>query len=366
MTVGFDARLMAHETQPTGVGYYARQLVQHLMAEAVAVKLYTDQPYDADQPGSMQRVVPTWSPLPWQQTALIAALWRDRPSVYHSPRFTLPLWSPVPTVVTIHDLAFDRYPDYMNADDQRYLSSMVPKSLVRADRIITDSTLVKNELITRYNLSSQRAARIKPIWLGVDTVRWHPRSMEEILVFRKRHGLSHPYLLFVGTREPRKNLSRLVQAFHVAAMRLGTATRLLLVGPDGCGNQALQDLIAKTPQVDVLPYVSAEDLPLIMQGAEALCYVSEYEGFGLPVLEAMAVGTPVITSQHTAMEEVAKDDAIYVDPLQMEAIAAILEALMRDPKPFQQRAQQAIMHAQELSWTKTARQTLAIYRELSS
>lgn len=364
ITVGFDARLLAHETQPTGVGRYARELLRALDAQPdVRMTLYTDRPIMERPWSTHSRLVGSIKPLPWQQTALPWALWRDKPAVYHSPTFTLPLTASVPLVVTVHDLGMFRYPQHADPANLEYLSKLMPRSLKRADAIITVSHHVKNELIEDFGVPGDK---IHPIWLGVDTERWQKRCREEIAATVAKYHIASPYILFVGTREPRKNLKRLVQAFSLASPRLQD-THLILIGPQGFEGpytEELEVLIQNTAHVQVLPFVNDRDLPLLVQGAALLCYVSEYEGFGLPVLEAMAVGTPVLTSRNTVMEEVAQKFAYYTDPLDADAMAfSIVKALTTQQSSAL--VEGATKHAQTFSWQDTAEKTVRVYTRVA-
>ncbi len=367
LTVGLDARLLMSEGQPTGVGYYARELTRHL-APLVNLHLYTES---TRVPAASALVAAEhvtvhrerrWPGLPWQQTALVAGLWRQRPQLYHSPTFTLPRWAPCPTVVTIHDLAALTMPEWANAQNRRYLERMLPSAVRHADRVIAVSARVRQEIVTHFGLSGADARRVVAVGLGVDAARFRPQPPPVLDAWRRRRGIVDPYLVFVGTREPRKNLVRLVTAFNIARRQHARAT-LLLVGAAGFGTAALDQVVARTPGVQVLDYVPADEVPLLLQGAAALCYVSLYEGFGLPVLEAMALGTPVVTSANTVMEDTTGGHALYVNPVDTDSIAATLSRVLADPPAFRQVAAEHVAYARALSWNRTARETVVVYQD---
>ncbi|MCL8208190.1 MAG: glycosyltransferase family 4 protein [Actinomycetia bacterium] len=365
MTVGFDARLLAHDRRPTGVGLYARHLVGALVRLGVALTLYTDAPPPEVPAGARLRRVRPWARLPWQQTALVAALGRDRPTVYHSPSFTLPAWAPVPLVVTVHDLSFERYPAYVEPATRDYLRRMVPRALRAAARVITPSARVAEEIAAHYGLSPRDRAKLRPVPLGVDTERWRPGSPEAVAAARAAAGLDRPYLLFVGTREPRKNLGRLLEAYRrLRAGRGAEAPDLVLVGSPAPGAEALEAALAAAPGVRRLPYTAADTLVRLVEGAVGLVYVSEYEGFGLPVLEALAVGTPVLTARESPMADLAGAFAHLADPLDVADIARGLEALVDGRAAWAERAAAARAWAAAWTWERTARATLAVYEEL--
>ncbi len=367
LTVGLDARLLVSEGQPTGVGYYARELARHL-APLVNLQLYTDGsrhpgpsaalPLDKVTVHAQRR----WPGLPWQQTALVAGLWRQRPQLYHSPTFTLPRWAPCPTVVTIHDLAALTRPEWANAQNRRYLERMLPSAVRHADRIIAVSSRVRQEIVSHFGLSGADARRVVAVGLGVDAARFRPQPSHVLARWQQQRGIADPYLVFVGTREPRKNLVRLVTAFNIARRQHPRAT-LLLAGAAGFGTAALDHVVARTPGVRVLDYVAPDEVPLLLQGAAALCYVSLYEGFGLPVLEAMALGTPVVTSANTVMEDTTGGHALYVNPVDTDSIAATLSRVLADPPAFRQVAAEHMAYARALSWNRTARETVVVYQD---
>ena len=367
LTVGLDARLLRSERQPTGVGYYARELTRHL-APLVNLHLYTEAalgPLASDVAAPELVTVHAerrWPGLPWQQTALVAGLWRQRPQLYHSPTFTLPRWAPCPTVVTIHDLAAVTMPEWANAQNRRYLERMLPWAVHHADRVIAVSARVRQEIVAHFGLSGADARRIATVGLGVDATRFRLQPPEVLDAWRQQRGIVDPYLVFVGTREPRKNLVRLVTAFNIARRHHPRAT-LLLVGAAGFGTAALDQVVARTPGVRVMDYVHDGEVPLLLQGAAALCYVSLYEGFGLPVLEAMALGTPVVTSADTVMQDTTGGHALYVNPLDTDSIAATLARVLADPPSFRQAAAPHVAYARALSWNRTARETVLVYQD---
>lgn len=376
LTVGLDARLFVSDPEPTGVGYYARELARHL-APLADLHLFTDRravlptapvgvSAERSEPptalAAMVHLVRRWPGVPWQQTALVAELLRHRVSVYHSPTFTLPRLTPCPTVVTVHDLGALAHPEWANAANRRYLERMLPWAVHNATRVVTVSERVRSEVVDYFHLSAAEARRVVAVRLGVDHERFRPRPSHEVAAVRARYHLEDPYLLFLGTREPRKNLARLVTAFRVA-QRQHPRYRLVLAGPPGFRTDALDDAVRATPRVHLLNWVPDVDVPLLLQGAAALCYVSLYEGFGLPVLEAMAVGTPVITSQDTVMQDISGGHARYVNPQDADSIADALLAVMADPAGSREAARPYVSYARALSWNRTARETLYVYRE---
>lgn len=362
VVVGLDARLLAHERHPTGVGYYVRHLAAWLgRMDGVQLILYTDRPLPTA--GAPVRLVGKWPVLPWQQTTLRWALRRDRPGVYHGPTFSVPLATSIPCVVTIHDLSFVRYPAYVNPDTLRYLERMVPLAVRHAARIVTPSRRVAQEVIDLYGADAALAAKVRPIPLGVNLDRWRPSEPEMLARWRRQNSLDFRYLLFVGTREPRKNLGRLIEAFAQVADRVPDV-HLVLAGPGGFGSSdgPVGGFVGR--RIHVMSYVNEADMPFLVQGALGLCYVSEYEGFGLPVLEAMAVGTPVLTTKDSPMEDLAGPWGLYAAPDDVADIAEGLRRLIGEAETRRRQWEQVWAKARSYTWEETARRTVDVYREL--
>lgn len=360
LRIGFDGRLLAHDTTPTGVGTYARELLKHLAAMTdVEMIVLSDRPFDPALSRTPAVIIPKLPVLPWQQTSLVVSLLRGKVAAYHSPSFTLPLLSPCPTVATVHDLSFIRFPDTVDDTTRRYLTHMVPISVRRAAAVIVPSLLVQDEVATTYRVQRER---IWPVPLGVDPSRWHRRPNREIADYTNGLGLTSPYLLFVGSFGRRKNLLRLLRAFRGIA-RERPSHKLILAGPSTPSSELSREL-ERTGNVECLPYVPANDLPLLVQGADALCYVSVYEGFGLPVLEAMAVGTPAIVATGTSMSEFATT-AVYVDPQDVDDIASGLLSVTDLGSLRDQLAAESVIAASQYTWAVAAHRTVDVYSSVA-
>jgi glycosyltransferase involved in cell wall biosynthesis len=265
----------------------------------------------------------------------------------------VPCPSAAPLVVTVHDLAFLHEPDRFTRQGRRVMARSLERIRERARLVITSSAASRRDLVA----AGIADARVRVVPLGVDATPAGPADVERV---RRRHGLPERFVLFVGTLEPRKNLRRLVAAVAAVAdlggADGGTRLPLIVAGPPGWGDGAP----AARADVRFLGFVPAADLPGLYAAASVFAYPSELEGFGLPVAEAMAQGTPVVTSAGRSTEEVAGGAAVLVDPLDVDSIAAGLrEALDRRAElgPAGRR------RAAELSWERAADRTLAVYRE---
>lgn len=284
-------------------------------------------------------------------------------AVYHEPNYVFRPF-PGPKVLTVHDISHLRYPQYHPRERVRHLEKRLPASMAMADRIITVSAFTKRELVDFLGVPSQK---IVVIPLGADPV-YHPRSQGETASVLERHGLVHGgYLLVVATLEPRKNLARLVRAFAQLPASLRERFPLVLAGPNGWGQGlAAADMptLEAKGQIRRLGYVADADLPLLYAGAGAFAFPSLYEGFGLPPLEAMACGVPVLTSSASALPEVVGSAALCVDPQDVADIRAGLLRLLTD-EAFRRRARQAgPERAARFTWKGCAEQTASVYAEV--
>jgi glycosyltransferase involved in cell wall biosynthesis len=254
-----------------------------------------------------------------------------------------------PLIVTVHDLSYLVYPEHFSAQGRRFFRQAL--ELTRRD---ADLVLCSSEATRRHcEEAGLDPARLRVVPLGADAV---PASEEDVARVRAAHGLERPYVLWVGTLEPRKNLPRLLEAYS----RLNTETELVLVGPRGW-NQELDP----PPGARLLGFVPGDDLPPLYAGAAAFCFPSLLEGFGMPVVDAMAQGTPVVTSSGTSTEELAGDAGLVVDPLDVDAIAGALDRVLRDPELGQRLGEAGRVRAATYTWERTAALTAEAYAEVT-
>jgi len=298
----------------------------------------------------------------WEQLVQPWALRRIGADLVHGPVFVVPLLAPCPAVVTIHDLSFIRFPHLFRPANRLYLTTLTWLSARRARRLIAVSEHAAAESVRLLGISRER---IDVVYHGVDPA-FRPLPADEVAAFRQRWGLPERFLLFVGTLEPRKNLVRLVEAFsRVRDDRVG----LVLAGGKGW---LYDELFAKVEalglsgQVIFPGYVMGEELPLWYNAATLLAYPSVYEGFGLPVLEAQACGTPVLTSNLSSLPEAAGDAAVMVDPYDVEALVAGLNRLLMDRSLRDELRVRGLAHAGQFTWSRTAQETVRVYRRALS
>lgn len=351
---------------PGGSGRYIVELARELGPAGVATRgiAARHRPSDPSARGVGLDIPVVHSRLP--RRALYAAWDRlGRPSadplvgdaqIVHATTWTVPP-TRKPLVVTVHDIAFVRDPGHFTAHGAAYFTRALARTRERADAVIVPSGATLRDCLR----AGIPEARIRVIPHGV---RHATVSPQEAADFGARHGLVRPYVLWVGTHEPRKNLSALLRAQRVA-LDAGADLDLVLVGPAGWGDASEeQALLAALPadRVHVLGRLSDEDLARAYAGARVFCFPSIWEGFGLPVAEAMDQGVPVVTSRDTSMAEIVGDAGLLVDPT---SPAEIAEALAAVAGPDHDRmAARGRALAAGYTWQESARAHAAVYREL--
>ncbi len=367
MHIGIDASRVQAEGR-TGTETYSRELIAHLLPLAAArghrVTLYTRAPLSpalfrfSDWPGQVA-VVTLRVPRLWTHVGLAAALHHHPPDVLFIPAHVVPLRPPpdLPIAVTVHDLGYEYFPETHPWRQRAYLRWSTRHSARRADVIFADSQATARDLHHLYHIPREKIVVAYP---GAPALPDPLPTPEEARAIQARYGLTAPYFLFVGTLHPRKNLPRVLDAFaRVGAQH--AAPLLALAGKVGW----LADPIlarARAPdlrgRVRVLGYVPDRDLVALLMGAVALVFPSLHEGFGFPVLEAQSLGVPVLTSTTSSLPEVAGEAALYVDPFDVEAIAAGMERLLRDAELRADLARRGRENVARFSWERTARTIL--------
>jgi glycosyltransferase involved in cell wall biosynthesis len=260
-----------------------------------------------------------------------------------------------PLVVTVHDLAFVHDPSHFTRHGVRFFNRSFALTRRHADVVVVPSQSTFDDCVA-FGVDRERL-RLVP-W-GVDLERVGPDQVEAA---RRRHGLERPYVLWTGTLEPRKNLRNLLAAFT----RLDTNVALVLVGPTGWKEDVASLVEPLGDKVVTLGFLPPNELPAVYAGAEVFCFPSLREGFGLPVLEAMAQGTPVVTSAGTSTAEVVGEAAVLVDPHDIDAIAHGLHRVLTDSTFATSLGEASLRRAAMFTWDRCARSLAAVYRELAS
>lgn len=275
--------------------------------------------------------------------------------------YVAPFVSPCPVVVTVHDVAFRRFPGFFSARDRILFATLLPLSLRRASAIITDSESSRRDIAKFYPFAAGKT-HVVPL---ATHLTFHPDEWStRYEALCRQYGISPPFILAVGNLQPRKNLRRLVAAFRRLLAEGFAGYQLVLAG-----KEALHASRFRAEVIDLLQsgklvrtgYVPAADLSALYCMASVFVYPSIYEGFGLPVLEAMACGTPVVASNTSALPEVAGNAALLVDPYQEDQIAQAIAQILTDPDLVRSLIVEELRQAQRFSWHETAQRTVAVY-----
>lgn len=359
MVIGIDASRAVGGARQTGTENYARRLIEALLAagggrrfrlyfrEAPPAGLFRVNPPDVEQ-----RVIPF--PRLWTHVRLsYELLRRPRPDVLFVPAHVLPLAHPLPTVVTVHDLGYRYFPDAHPMAQRLYLDWSTRFSARGATRVIADSQATRADLSRFYGIAAEKITVVYP---GRDeTLADADRGR-----VREHYGLPAEYLLHVGTLQPRKNLVRLIEA--AAALRAHRpGLELVLAGRPGWkAGPILARAREQQGFVRTLDYVPQADLAGLYSGAQAFVFPSLYEGFGFPVLEAMACGTPVVCSNTSSLPEVVGEAALMVAPTDTQALAAAVGRVLDDPSLRAALVAKGLAQAQRFSWARAAAETMQV------
>ena len=292
-------------------------------------------------------------------------LFRRRVDLYHATHYVVPLLMPCRTVVTIHDIIHLLYPEFLpNRMAFYYAHHMIRRSLQRGERVISVSHNTRTDLMHYFGLGGQK---IDVVYNGIDDVFRQALGEEDLERWMRNLGLDRPYLLFVGNPKPHKNLDNVVKAYARALELADFPHKLVCVGDrSGVDSKVRQraEQLGIADRVLLLGHVAQEALPAIYQGATLFLYPTLYEGFGLPVVEAMASNVPVITSNTSALKEIAAGYADLVNPLDVDRMARAIVHCVGDADHRQSLSRLGQRRSQEFSWRKAAEQTLAIYRRV--
>ncbi len=359
MIIGIDASKAAAENR-TGVENYTYQLILNLQKidQKNTYYLYTNKKLPIELTGKAN-FIEKYTPFSkfWNKIHLPLAIIKDKPEKYLQPVYMIPRYAPKKSIGVFHDLAWKKFPEAYSAKDISSQKRAIKNLRDQAEKIICVSNSAKDDLLSVYPALKDKT---EVIFLA-STVKASP------IQYKDKLNLKSKYFFSFGRLEDRKNTKRIVEAFF-AAKNQGITHKLVLVGRPGHGFEEISNTIKNNAKfaADVITpgFVDDEKLYDLILGAEAVIFPSLYEGFGIPALDAMSIGTPVITSNTSSMPEVVGDAAICVDPLDTEAITNAMLQISNDPNLRQELSLKGINQSNHFSWQKTAEQTLKLLEEL--
>ncbi|MBI2568423.1 MAG: glycosyltransferase family 4 protein [Candidatus Schekmanbacteria bacterium] len=364
MRVLLDAHMLGH--RETGNESYVRELLW-AFAEAgkrnvtamLSAESSTDEPPLPAAIGLRRFASPSNV---WRLAVGLRQACREHAATILHVSYNGPVSVAAPLVVSVHDVSFRRHPEFFSPRLRLQFATVQRYSLWRADAVITTSEWSRQDLLTFYPFLRDRVF-VTPL---AASPRYRRYGEPEVAAFLQRCGIDRPYILYVGLLEPRKNIHRLLSAYAVLAEHCADPPVLVLAGKSArCDRDTARDLAAMEQRgfVRVLGYIPLEELPLLYNGAMLFVFPSFYEGFGLPVVEAMACGTPVVASNRTAIPELAGNAALLVDPGNVAELAVAMERLVASAALRRELGHAGLERAAGFSWRRTAELTWQAYEE---
>lgn len=366
LRIGINAHLLSGEAgyRRAGIHQYVAQVLRHLPVEdGMEYVVFTRHEADFLQRAGLTAVSTTWPTekrsirIAWEQTVWPWQARQRRLDLLHSMAFVTPFFSPCPAVITVYDLSFLHFPDSFPASQRWYLTTQTRRSCRRARRVIAISESGRQDV---HRFFSVPLSQIDVVYPGVDGM-YRPYPADEVARFRAEKGYGR-YLLHVGTLQPRKNIPTLLEAF---ARLEATDLSLVLIGGKGWLYDeifARVQALGLTGRVHFPGYVPDAELPLWYNAAELLALPSLYEGFGMPAVEAMACGTPVVAANSSSLPEAVGEAGLLFEPLAVAELAARLTAVCHDPQLSATMRARGLTHAAQFSWERAGRETAVAYQ----
>jgi glycosyltransferase involved in cell wall biosynthesis len=369
MRVAIDARKL-HDF---GIGTYIRNLLRHLaridqQSEYVLLCAAADMHVPPALGPNFRAVLepsPNYSLREQWHVPLV--LRREKPDVYHAPHYVLPAAVMCPSVVTIHDCIHLMFPQYLpNRRAYLYARTVMWAAAKRADAILTVSEASKRDILRFFDVKPEKVVVVHN---AIDERFWTPPADDEVARVRERYQLEHGFVLYAGNIKPHKNLVRLIEAFDEIRRGDFEEMKLLIIGDEISKMPALRRAVHQHhlhKQVRFLGYVSDETLAILYRLAAVFVFPSIYEGFGLPPLEAMASGAPVVTSNVSSLPEVTGDAAVLVNPHDTSSIVQGVRRVLSDPAFADQLRQRGPVRARQFSWERSVAKTRDLYERVAS
>ncbi len=370
MRIGFDATPI--KTRKSGIGYYAENLVRNLaeVEEIDEILVFSNRAPVFDGPPPARGRWCSQSALRsralWLQLRLPGLIGSRKPDLTHYVNFNAPVLYPHPFVVTFHDCVLYRHPEFYTWKKRFLTRSVMPTVARRALGIITVSCAAKQEIVELLGVSEDKIFVVPNAAGEVFRPVSDASRLQAVLT---HHEVEPPYLLFVGTLEPRKNLSRLLEAFDLLKSETTLPHKLVVVGARGWKFAPIFETIDRLrhrSSVRILDYVDLADLPALYSASDLFVFPSLYEGFGIPILEAMQCGTPVLCSNIPAHREVAGEAAEICEPLSVRSIAEGMKKLLQEPAVACELKRLGLERVQAFSWKRSAQETAEVYQQVLS
>ena len=369
MRIAIDARKL----RDYGIGTYVRNLLRHLARiDQTTEYLLLCRPADADMGrrlGENFRTVPERAG-PYtirEQLTVPLDLRREKVDLFHAPHYVLPPLTPCKSVVTIHDCIHLRFPQYLpNRLAYGYARASLWIATHRATRVLTVSEASKRDILRYFHVPE---SKIDVIYNAIDEQYGERPTDEEMRRVRERYQLQDPFVLYAGNIKPHKNLERLIEAFHTLRKNGFEQVKLLIIGDEISKYPTLRRAVHRYKlhhNVRFLGFVSDKTLACLYRLAAVFVFPSLYEGFGLPPLEAMASGTPVITSNQSSLPEIMGDAALLVDPYDPDAIYGAMRRVLTEPELARSLSERGLARVKEFSWERSVRRVREIYDEVLS
>lgn len=373
MRIGIDVR--QNVKNKTGIENYSSKLIYWLKRidkpfnpEHNNYILYTPKANDIELLELPTNFYLREIPFPrlWSQIRLPIQLWKDKPELTFVPAHVLPL-APFPgrKVATIHDLAFKYFPESYSAFDKFYLDFSTRYTLMISDKIITISQTTKNDLIKFYGAKEDK---IKVIYLGYDAPKGGKESFNDVKweVIEEKFKINKPFLLFIGRVEKKKNIANLIKAFY-EVLSTGADLQLVLAGTKSKDYEEIDELIARynlKERVLLTGYVKEEEKEYLLHHAKLFVFLSRYEGFGIPMLEAFYAGLPVVASDIPVFQELYSDAAVLVNPEKIDEISLAITKVLKDKRKRERMISHGKELVEEFTWEKCAKETLEVLNEV--
>ncbi|MGB1250247.1 MAG: glycosyltransferase family 4 protein [Candidatus Promineifilaceae bacterium] len=368
--VGINAQLLSGKPgyRQAGIHTYIRQVLNHLPVDPqIAYTVFGQQGADAHLNANLQPNLTRWPTekpivrIAWEQSAFPLLAQHARCDLLHSMAFVTPMLTRKPTIVTVYDLSFEHYPERYTTFKRRYLQTQTRRSVLQADHVVTIAEDGKRDVIEMYGVPEHKVDVVTP---GVDFDVFRPMSPSHLAAFKEKNKLNKRFILHVGTLQPRKNLPILIDAY--AALN-DPDVELIFVGGKGW---LYDDIFAKVEQLGLSKrvrftgFVADADLPLWYNAASVLVMPSIYEGFGIPIADAMACGTPVIASNASSLPEVVGDAGLLFHPQEVTALTECIHQVLTDAAQAATLRDRGLQQAKRFSWIQSGRKMAAIYRKV--